>query len=86
METVSVKELKAHLSEYLRKAAAGERIAVTRRGTEIAQLGPLAETRRALQDLREKGRIRWSGGKPKGLQGVTPRGAAISKTISEDRR
>lgn len=86
METVSVKELKAHLSEYLRKAANGERIAVTRRGAEIAELGPLAETRRALQNLREEGRIRWSGGKPKGLRGVTPRGAPLSKTISEDRR
>lgn len=30
--------------------------------------------------------IRWSGGKPKGLRGVTPRGAPLSKTISEDRR
>lgn len=86
METVSIKELKAHLSEYLRKAASGERIAVTRRGAEIAEIGPLAETRRALQNLREEGRIQWSGGKPKGLRGVTPRGAPLSKTISEDRR
>jgi len=35
---VGVRELKAKLSEYLHKAAAGERITVTDRGKPLAQL------------------------------------------------
>lgn len=38
---VAVRELKARLSAYLRRAAAGEYITVTDRGRPIALLGPL---------------------------------------------
>jgi prevent-host-death family protein len=37
---VAVRELKAKLSAYLRRAAAGERITVTDRGRPVAVLGP----------------------------------------------
>ena len=37
---VAVRELKAKLSAYLRRAAAGEQITVTDRGRPIAVLGP----------------------------------------------
>lgn len=37
---VAVRELKAKLSAYLQRAAAGERITVTDRGRPIAVLGP----------------------------------------------
>ena len=40
-ERVSVATLKARLSEYLRKARAGEAVVVTDRGTPVARLGPL---------------------------------------------
>jgi prevent-host-death family protein len=39
---VAVRELKAKLSAYLQRAAAGEHITVTDRGKPIAVLGPLA--------------------------------------------
>jgi len=39
---VAVRELKAKLSAYLQRAAAGEHITVTDRGTPIAMLVPLA--------------------------------------------
>ena len=39
--TVSVANLKARLSEYLRTARAGEVVVVTDRGQPVAQLGPL---------------------------------------------
>jgi prevent-host-death family protein len=39
---VAVRELKAKLSAYLQRAAAGEHITVTDRGKPIAMLGPLA--------------------------------------------
>jgi prevent-host-death family protein len=38
---VAVRELKARLSAYLQRAAAGEHITVTDRGRPIAVLGPL---------------------------------------------
>jgi prevent-host-death family protein len=38
---VGVRELKAHLSEYLDRAAAGEVITVTDRGKPVAVLAPL---------------------------------------------
>jgi len=40
MET-SVRELKAHLSEYLRRVAAGEEVTVTLRGKPVARLAPV---------------------------------------------
>jgi prevent-host-death family protein len=38
---VAVRELKAKLSAYLQRAAAGEHITVTDRGRPVAVLGPL---------------------------------------------
>ncbi|XSG85848.1 MAG: type II toxin-antitoxin system Phd/YefM family antitoxin [Methylohalobius sp. ZOD2] len=40
MET-SVRELKAHLSEYLRRVAEGEEVTVTVRGKPVARLTPI---------------------------------------------
>lgn len=37
---ISVRQLKSHLSEYLRKAAAGEEVVVTSHGREVARLMP----------------------------------------------
>lgn len=37
---VTVAEMKAHLSEILRKAAAGEEIVVTRHGKPYVKVGP----------------------------------------------
>jgi len=41
---VGIRELKAHLSEYVRKAEAGEQILVTDRGRPIAKLEGLGGT------------------------------------------
>ncbi len=41
---VGVRELKAHLSEYIDRAAAGEVITVTDRGRPVAVLSPLPST------------------------------------------
>lgn len=43
MEHVSVRELRQHLSRYLRRVAAGERLVVTERRRPVALLGPLPE-------------------------------------------
>jgi prevent-host-death family protein len=39
---VAVGELKAHLSEYLQRARAGEEVVITDRGRPIARLAPLS--------------------------------------------
>jgi prevent-host-death family protein len=41
-KSVGVHEAKSHLSELLRRVAAGEEITITRRGHEIARLVPPA--------------------------------------------
>jgi prevent-host-death family protein len=52
---VAVRELKARLSAYLRRAAAGEHITVTDRGRPVAVLGPIIGT----VDLEEAGAAGW---------------------------
>lgn len=37
---VGIRELKAHLSEYVHRAQAGEQVTITDRGIPIAQLAP----------------------------------------------
>jgi len=41
MRTAAVSELKAHISEYISKAKAGEEVLVTDRGRPVAKLIPL---------------------------------------------
>lgn len=41
MNTFSVAEAKAHLSELLDRAQSGEKIVITRRGEPVAQLAPV---------------------------------------------
>lgn len=86
MQTVGVRELKAHLSAYLRLARAGERIVITERGRQVAELSPLSPELAAAQRLVEEGRAGWEGGKPGGLQGVEVQGRPVSETLLEDRR
>lgn len=96
MTEVSVREFKSKLSEYLRRAEAGEHIAVTRRGKQIARLLPNGEEESGrpktldekIRDLQARGIIQWNGkpfkpsGKPVKLIGEGP---TISEMIIEDR-
>ena len=94
MAEVGVRELKARLSEHLRRAQGGERLVVTDRGRPIATLGPPDEVARPahpawLLQLAAEGRVTLgTGGKPLGLN---PRvklkgGATLSQAVIEDRR
>lgn len=58
MKTVGVREIKNRLSAYLRMVQQGERIAITHRGTVVAQLGPPthATEEEAQSDLRHRAR------------------------------
>lgn len=55
--TVGVRELRQHLSVYLRRVAAGETLRVTDRGTPVALLAPLPERADPLGRLVAEGRL-----------------------------
>lgn len=90
METVGVRELKAHLSRYLRQLRAGGRLLVTDRGRSIAVITPIdapADAEWAHQLVAE-GRARWNGAKPKPpTRVVRLKGPpSASSVVLEDRR
>lgn len=59
MKSITVTELKTHLSRYLRMASRGARIVVKDRNDPIAQLGPLdAEPLPWHERLAREGRLR----------------------------
>lgn len=51
MEHVSVRDLRQHLSRYLRRVERGERLVVTERRRPVAMLGPLPENEDVLDYL-----------------------------------
>ena len=88
--TVSIRELKNRLSEYLRLVQAGERLVVTDHGRPIAELNPLASERlsprQRLARLVEAGEV--TEPKKGRLGEVRPsrvRGRPVSETLLEDR-
>lgn len=95
MTKVGIRELKAHLSEYLRKVKDGENLTITEHGKDIAVLQPVAsgksKTRKFLESLAEKGIVtlpKPGSGKPKGSKKriKLPPDRWVSKAILEDRR
>jgi prevent-host-death family protein len=81
---VGIRELKAKLSEYLERAAAGETIVVTDRGKAKAEIRRLSVEERIQQGIRE-GWIRPGKGRPSvkrlGLKAKRP----LSEILDEDR-
>jgi prevent-host-death family protein len=84
--SVGIKELKAKLSSYIDKVHRGEQVIITEHGREVAVIVPISKERVAVRTLVEKGKAHWSGGKPKGLRGITVRGKSLSETILEERQ
>lgn len=85
MTTVGIRELKAHLSHYLRLVDAGEKVLVTDRGREVAVIEAPGAEQDGLRRLMESGVVRWSGGKPRGASGARSKmkGKPISGTVSD---
>ncbi len=86
MTSVTITELKAHLAEYVRRVHGGERLHVTVRGKEVADIVPADPVRAALWRMVEAGEAEWNGGKPvvpKDLQVNT--GRLLSDIVLEDR-
>ena len=81
---VGIRELKAHLSHYVRLVREGGRVVVTDRGEEVAELRAVTPVSPGLRELIESGQVRWSGGKPARFpKPITIRGGPISDTVGE---
>ena len=83
----SVRDLKAHLSEYIRKARTGLPVTIRIHNRPVARLTAITGPA-GLADLAGLPGLRWSGGKPAGL-GRAERHAGkgrLSRLIIEDRR
>lgn len=91
--SIGIRQLKAQLSQQLRRVQAGETVHVTDRGRVIATINPVPDATDppAVQWAREMvaaGRASWSGGKPRGSNPpVKRRGSLlVSDAVIEDRR
>ncbi|MBI2895817.1 MAG: type II toxin-antitoxin system prevent-host-death family antitoxin [Deltaproteobacteria bacterium] len=89
---VSVRDLKDHLSEYLRRVEKGERLVVTDRKRAIAELGPVSRGRMTHDQwfafLGERGELSRAR-RPRKFVDVKPtriRNQPLSKTILDGRR
>ncbi|HJW74506.1 MAG TPA: type II toxin-antitoxin system prevent-host-death family antitoxin [Thermoleophilia bacterium] len=85
MTSVGIRELKAHLSRYIRLVADGEKVVVTDRGREVAVISAPDASLTGLRALIDNGVVAWSGGKPRGGGGVRAKGEPVSRTVLDMR-
>jgi prevent-host-death family protein len=89
--TVGVRELKAHLSAYLRRVKAGVTVVITDRGTPVGRIVPEPVSLEAkLEGLAATGVIAWSGERLAPVAPVAPparvRGSrSVADLLLEDR-
>ena len=93
MATVSVRTLKDELSDYLRRAEAGERVTVTRDGKPVAAIVALAELGTATEEaalalMVQSGKLSQMPARLLALPPLLDIGAGtrISTIVTEDRR
>ena len=89
MIRAGVRDVKDHLSDYLRRVRKGERVTITDRGRPVAELVGLVQPRgsETAWKLVRQGIADWGGGKPRGLA-AAPRvpGRRAEEIVIEDRR
>ena len=91
--TADIRELKNHLSAYLRKVKAGETITITNRGTPIGRIVPMGDQdertlEEQLQAMQDAGLAEWSGKKFSPSEPVARNKGdrMVSDLLLEDRR
>lgn len=87
-QSVGVRELKTHLSAYLREVKSGKTIAITERGKVVGRLVPVAPSlQERIETMRRAGLVRWNGKKLAPIKPMaTLRGErTIAELIGEDR-
>ena len=92
MTVVSARELRANLSQYLRRLEGGERFTVTRRGKVLGTIEPQAaaesDADAAIWKMVREGKASWSGKKfvpPTKRVKLKGKGPTLSEMILEDR-
>jgi prevent-host-death family protein len=81
---VGIRELKAHLSEYVDRAARGEVICVTDRGRARAILAPITDDSRVDEGAKE-GWIRPGSGAPPRVVARHPGCTTVAAVLDDDR-
>ena len=85
---VGIRELKSHLSEYLRRVRGGETVVITDRGQPVGRIVPATQTlEERIEAMVQAGLILWSGKK---LEPMTPIARArgertVADLLVEDR-
>jgi prevent-host-death family protein len=85
MVSVGIKDLKAKLSSYIDRVSRGDQVIITEHGREVAVITRISPERKAIRSLVDSGKAHWSGGKPRGIEGITLKGQPLSETILEER-
>jgi antitoxin (DNA-binding transcriptional repressor) of toxin-antitoxin stability system len=88
MIMVGIREIKNRMSEFIRKAKAGERIVVTERGKPVAVITrPGGIDYEAIEGMIHERQASWGGGKPRGSRRPPKiKGASVADAVIEDRR
>jgi prevent-host-death family protein len=67
--TVGIRDLKAHLSEYIQRVKSGQSIVVTEHGKPVGRILPVGMSLEdRLEMLRKAGLVEWSGKKLKDIK------------------
>lgn len=86
VQRVGIRDLKTHLSAWLREVKRGETLIITERGKEIGRLVPTDEPlARRMAALQQAGIVQWSGRKapvPTPLVDM-PAGKSMTDIVSE---
>lgn len=88
--TVGIRDLKTHLSKYLRQVQTGHILIVTERGKPVARITPVEKTlEEKMEELAQAGFLSWSGElkklKPTPPVAVNKGDKTVSDMVLEDR-
>lgn len=89
MQSVGIKKLKNHFSQYLKIVKEGETVTITDRGKNVAYILPVIrkDILEEILPLIDEGLVTWKGGKPKGNPDPPViKGKQTSEIVIEDRR
>lgn len=83
--SVSIRELKDHLSSYVRRVRAGEHVLLTSRQRPVARILPIEETDQSGRSMLPL--VHWTGERPQG-GGERPQleDASVAAVVLADRR
>ena len=85
-KTYSTSEVKTRFGEVMRRVRAGERVVVTSRGKEVAEIRPI-EKRESLeervQSLEERGVVVSAGGKRRPWKAIAHRPGALERFVAD---